>query len=323
MKSFHFAFAVLLALAAFFIVPAGAAAPADLAGTSWSMLGKMSVSAGSFGKISGQGYVYLDFRSDGSFSLYDEGDYGFEGDYDVDAKGNLTLAIAAEEIENFIYENLGGFEDYIEDLAVTKVTIKGKATQTNEAANLSFSLKMNYQFTFYDDESEKERTIKASYSLTAKGTINIAADRPGSSWLVQAAENIKVKKQSDSQNLSLTLITGPNETYDLAFDEFAFYRGSAFYFGGTYYRQKNKITFLPANLNEFLADAVAEFLDEAEVTGSVPAFSAAVKDQVSIKLNGKVNFWAGYEIYDEDQEEYDYIDAKGIYSLVGTGAPLP
>jgi len=312
-----------------------AAEPVSLADTSWILQGKTVGSSKLTGRITVQGGLSADFDSFGQVHIEDDLGYGLSGTYAIDAKGKLDINIAGQEIEDFILDNLEGYASYVENLAVISVNTNARATQKAGIGRLFISIRFVVTFQVYDSWDDKYVNIRLSYKISAKGVRSFQTDiAEGAEWFVDLDTTFKTKGLRDIDSSQCRIVLGPSSAYGLDYYEFEIYQinnsTESILLAGHYYRQRNKFTFVPYtySIDQYMEDIAWD------IAGSVPdiydldtgvkvsTLTASIKGQ-TMKLRGKVSFFADVETYDDNSGEYDYFFARGTYSIKGTGSPAP
>jgi hypothetical protein len=301
----------------------------DLTGTEWVLQGSGSLNAGKFGSERISGYVYVSFKDNGSVDITDEEDYTIHGQYGYDSDNKFFVTVDADELTEFISGEIGWLSNYAD---ITVTSSKSQTTLKAGKLGLSLSLNLDLVVTVEVDgaytNNGKPVEVAVRYNIALKGTHSLAAEsqQEGAAWIIDAATTCKVRKLKSEEDNKLIIYFGPSSTQSLSSIEFLVYSLKENQWQeivqGHFIRKGNNITFIPANesveniLNNQLSILIEDNEDiyGAYVVDSVSKWTAAVKDGVSIKLNGQTTFDSWMEMDNGDEW-------RGTFTVKGTGVP--
>ncbi len=175
-RKYWLAMVAALACVHFLAGLALAAPPPQLAGTTWTLMGKGRISMQRVGNMPVVGELYLSFDEQGNVFLEDEAGYVLEGTYTCDARGKLQITIAPDTIQDFVYANLGDFiHPYTPEMldltfTVQTMTITGRVTSGRRGAAMTLTLNLRASVGF--DIDGRVWNGQLSYRLGARGAMD-------------------------------------------------------------------------------------------------------------------------------------------------------
>jgi hypothetical protein len=153
-----------------------AAPPPQLAGTSWTLMGKGRISMQRVGSMPVVGELYLSFDDQGKVFLEDEAAYVLEGTYTCDARGRLQITIPPETLRDFVYSNLGNFiYPYTPEMldltfTVQTMTITGRVTSGRRGTAMTLTLNLRADVGFEIDG--RTWAGRMTYRISARGAMD-------------------------------------------------------------------------------------------------------------------------------------------------------
>lgn len=336
----HYRVVGFLFLACMLMAPSAPAAQVPvtdslITGTDWVLNAKAKASATGVGTLSSAGNLNLTFGSGHTFQLLDDDDYGFDGTWSINPKGQLQMAVTESTIEDFILTYaqpiLDQYDASLNSVDVTSVNSKVQLAIKEGLGTMTYAFSFKAEIVA-TDPMNKIKKFHMNYSVTGKGQhpLGATSQQIGSRWALQGTAALNALGHNFKYQGNYLLYLGPLDApYNLSPNTFALYEivngtQQELRAQGSYFKLKNKITLLADQ--DPLEDSLLEFCQEVAQDNNVEVNGLSIvssKYSVSTSKNEtamqfSVQFVCAANVYFPEDNEYDLVKCTVSIKTTGT-----